>query len=179
MLNLKILLTTIPVLLLTCPVTATTVMAGESGKMQGMTATHNRIRTQLGVTPLAWSDKLAEYAQSRAYRLAEGGCRMNHGPSGRYGENLYWASAVRWSNGKREVQDISAPHVAESWQQEEENFDPQTKRCRPGAVCGHYTQMIWRYSKEIGCGMAVCVDKGQIWACNYDPPGNYIGQDPY
>ncbi len=169
----------LPVLLVFYLIVATRATAGESGTIQGMTAAHNKIRTQLGIAPLAWSDSLAEYARTRATELAKTGCRMRHGTSGRYGENLYWASAVRWSNGKREVQNIKAQHVADSWAGEREGYDSRTKRCRPGAVCGHYTQMIWRDSKELGCGMAVCADKGQIWVCYYNPPGNFIGQAPY
>ncbi|MCF6186802.1 MAG: CAP domain-containing protein [Desulfobulbaceae bacterium] len=162
-----------------CLESATWTTAGESGKMQGMTAAHNTIRNQLGIAPLVWSDTLAEYARDRAIKLAKKGCRMRHGPSGRYGENLYWASAVRWSNGKRQVQEINARHVADSWAQEGNDYNALSKKCRNGAICGHYTQMIWRDSKELGCGMAVCTDKGQIWVCNYNPPGNFIGQAPY
>ena len=157
----------------------TVVNAGETDVMHGMTAVHNQIRSRLGIAPLRWSDTLAEYAQNRANRLARNNCRLYHGPAGEYGENLYWASSVQWSNGKKEVQTISARHVAESWEQEAADYDHQAKRCRKSAVCGHYTQMIWRNSKEIGCGMAVCDDKGQIWVCNYYPPGNFIGQSPY
>ncbi|HEB69954.1 MAG TPA: SCP-like extracellular [Desulfobulbus sp.] len=153
--------------------------AGEPAAMRGMTAAHNAIRSELAIAPLVWSDTLAEYAGNRAADLAKTGCRMRHGPSGRYGENLYWASAVQWSNGRREVQDIKPQHVAASWAREKKDYDRQKKKCAPGAVCGHYTQMIWRDSKELGCGMAVCADKGQIWVCNYNPPGNYIGQAPY
>jgi len=162
-----------------CLIGATVTTAGESGKMQGMTAAHNTIRNQLGIAPLVWSDTLAEYARARAVGLAKQGCRMRHGPSGRYGENLYWASAVRWSNGKRQTQNINAGHVADSWAQEGDDYNSQIRKCRNGAVCGHYTQMIWSGSKELGCGMAVCTDKGQIWVCNYNPPGNFIGQAPY
>ncbi len=162
-----------------CLVGATVTTAGESGKMEGMTAAHNTIRNQLGIAPLVWSDSLAEHAKARAITLAKQGCRMSHGPSGRYGENLYWASAVRWSNGKRQVQEINARHVADSWALEEKNYNSQTKKCQNGAICGHYTQMIWKNSKELGCGMAACADNGQIWVCNYNPPGNFIGQTPY
>jgi hypothetical protein len=42
----------------------------------------------------------------------------------------------------------------------------------------HYTQMIWRDTTALGCGEAIC-DKTLIVACNYDPPGNYIGRRPY
>ena len=41
-----------------------------------------------------------------------------------------------------------------------------------------YTQMVWRDTTALGCGEAIC-DKTLIVACNYDPPGNYIGRRPY
>jgi hypothetical protein len=45
-------------------------------------------------------------------------------------------------------------------------------------VCGHYTQIVWRNTKSVGC--AVARGKGvEVWVCNYDPPGNYAGQRPY
>ena len=173
-------LLTVLVALSLCSAVETVAKAGETGVMPGMTAAHNRIRSQLGIAPLVWSDELAEFAQNRAIQLAENNnCQLRHEPSGQYGENLYWASAVRWSNGKREIQDISAQHVAETWEQEARDYDHRAKRCRKGAACGHYTQMIWRDSKEIGCGMVICADKGQVWVCNYSPPGNFIGQSPY
>jgi hypothetical protein len=49
--------------------------------------------------------------------------------------------------------------------------------------CGHYTQVIWRTTQRVGCGYSECQgDSGftyGIWVCNYDPPGNYIGETPY
>ena len=45
--------------------------------------------------------------------------------------------------------------------------------------CGHYTQVIWRNTQRVGCGVAVCPNGAEIWTCNYDPPGNYLGQNPY
>lgn len=163
-----------------CLTLAGSVNSAEYGKMRGITEAHNRIRVKLGITPLAWSDKLAESAETRAVHLAAANnCRMRHRPSGDYGENLYWAGAVQWSNGKRDIQQIAAQHVVGSWSQEANDYDHQRKRCRKGAKCGHYTQIIWRKSKELGCGMVICADKGQIWVCNYNPPGNYIGEPPY
>jgi hypothetical protein len=32
------------------------------------------------------------------------------------------------------------------------DYDYKTNRCRAG--CGHYTQVIWRDTKELGCAVA-------------------------
>jgi pathogenesis-related protein 1 len=48
---------------------------------------------------------------------------------------------------------------------------------------GHYTQMVWRDSTEIGAGKAVVrtgpLKGASVMYCNYDPPGNVIGKTPY
>ena len=156
-----------------------TPQAHETGIMKGMTETHNRIRARLGLPSLHWSESLAAIARKRAVNLAENNnCTMQHTKS-KLGENLFWASAVKWSDGKREAQKITAQHVAEAWAAEAADYDYKTNSCRPGAMCGHYTQMVWKDSRELGCGMAVCPGKAQIWVCVYSPPGNYIGQRPY
>jgi hypothetical protein len=36
---------------------------------------------------------------------------------------------------------------------------------------GHFTQVVWKQTKQIGCAKVTC--KGMdIYVCNYDPPGN-------
>jgi pathogenesis-related protein 1 len=50
--------------------------------------------------------------------------------------------------------------------------------------CGHYTQLVWRNTTQVGCGVADCAPDGlltnrSIWVCNYSAAGNYIGQNPY
>jgi len=47
--------------------------------------------------------------------------------------------------------------------------------------------VVWRGSARLGCGVAKCSKNSpfsgfpdwQLWVCNYDPPGNYVGQRPY
>jgi hypothetical protein len=40
---------------------------------------------------------------------------------------------------------------------------------------GHFTQVVWRGTRQVGCGKSQC--KGMdIWVCNYDPAGNWDGQ---
>ena len=42
---------------------------------------------------------------------------------------------------------------------------------------GHFTQVVWRNSKELGCAKASCSGK-DYWVCRYSPPGNIAGQFP-
>jgi len=45
---------------------------------------------------------------------------------------------------------------------------------------GHYTQMVWDKTKQVGCATAPpSVKAYSILVCRYDPPGNYPNQLPY
>ncbi len=153
----------------------------KKSRIKGILQAHNVVREKVGVPKLHWSKNLADYARQWANILAEkNSCRMQHRPPGSpYGENLYWASPIRWSNGKRELQQIRARHVVEEWANEADSYDYQGNTCRAGQTCGHYTQLIWKNSLQLGCAMAICRDKSQVWVCNYDPPGNFLGKLPY
>lgn len=139
--------------------------------MVGMTAAHDRVRAGLDIAPLEWSPELARFAQKWADKLKRGGCDLQHRPrSGpdaqRYGENIFSATG--------QVADPAM--VVDTWAAEVEGYDAKKNRCK--GVCGHYTQIVWRATTRVGCGMATCGDT-EVWVCNYDPPGNYLGQRPY
>ena len=146
---------------------------------------HNKVRTAHNLPPLTWSDKLANYAQQWANRSAKvRNCGMKHRPQqGRYkqehGENLWWASPRVWSNGLKELQPITIQRVVKDWADEQPFYDYASNTCKPGEQCGHYTQIVWRETTQVGCAYAQCSDKSQLWVCNYNPPGNYIGERPY
>ena len=45
-------------------------------------------------------------------------------------------------------------------------------------MTGHYTAMMWKNNKQLGCGMGFNVEKGcQVTACNYrsTPLTNLVG----
>jgi pathogenesis-related protein 1 len=147
---------------------------------QEMLSAHNQWRREVGVPDLRWADDLADTAQRWAEFLrASRNCAPAHNEGAIMGENLYWASATPWSDGRVEKQKITPTRVVDSWAGEKPLYDQGSGACRPGAECGHYTQLVWRRTTELGCGMAVCGDLSQIWVCNYRPPGNYAGQRPY
>ena len=146
-------------------------------------AAHNKWRANVGVTEkLSYSPALAETAQAWADNLKRTNhCRMRHSESdGQYGENLYWASALEWSDGSNELQKLSPEDVVDSWGSEKADYDYASNRCKQGKTCGHYTQMVWRTTRTVGCAMAVCEDtREQVWACRYQPAGNWVGRKPY
>lgn len=148
-------------------------------------AAHNSVRAAHNLPPLTWSSSLANYAQEWANRSANvRNCGMKHRPqSGKFkqqhGENLWWASPRTWSNGLRELQPITVQRVVKDWADEKPFYNYATNTCKAGEQCGHYTQIVWRETKEVGCAYQQCADKSQLWVCNYSPAGNYIGERPY
>ena len=145
-----------------------------------MLAAHNRWRAQVGVPPMAWSDTLAQSSARWAAQLGLGRlCQMEHSETPDVGENLYWASPVRWSNGQTAAQTIDPAFVVDAWGREVADFLPESNTCRPGTRCRHYTQIVWRATREVGCAVRVCSGKDQVWVCQYRPAGNYIGVRPY
>ncbi|HWB78799.1 MAG TPA: CAP domain-containing protein [Nannocystaceae bacterium] len=139
---------------------------GEQGKLVGLTDAHNRVRAEVGVGPLAWSDELERYASAWASQLAAKGCDLVHRGDGRYGENIFWSSNAS-----------TAADVVAQWAAERVGYDHRRNRCE--GTCGHFTQIVWKRSAKLGCGMASCGGGGEIWVCNYDPAGNVMGQSPY
>ena len=144
---------------------------------------HNKWRAAVGVKEqLSYSPALAVSAQAWADNLKQTNhCQMRHSkPDGKYGENLFWGSAMNWSDGRKEMQQVSPQQVVDSWGSEMADYDYSNNSCTPGKMCGHYTQMVWRATKKVGCAMAVCKDtQMQVWVCQYQPAGNWVGNKPY
>jgi pathogenesis-related protein 1 len=145
-------------------------------------AAHNKWRAKVGVGKLSYSPELAASAQTWADNLKQAHhCRMRHSQTkGKYGENIYWASASVWTDGRRTLQKVTSAKPVDSWGSEKADYNYATNSCKPGKMCGHYTQMVWKDSKKVGCAMAVCDDtQDQVWVCHYLPAGNWVGMKPY
>jgi uncharacterized protein YkwD len=141
---------------------------GEPAQFRGIVAAHNYWRNQVNVPALRWSPALAQVAQQWANQLQSRGCPMQHSNTNNYGENLAFFSNMA----------VSPQMVAGLWADERNDYNHRNNSCRAGKQCGHYTQMVWRETNELGCGVAACGNK-QVWVCNYAPAGNYTGQTPY
>jgi hypothetical protein len=165
---------------------------GETGIFVGMTAAHNAARAALGAEPalpdLTWSTELAAVAQDWADTLTGSDCgSIAHRMPNMYGENI----AMRGTS--RLVEPFSPEDAVAGWDAEvacweygtisrTEQCDMQCAQALNSNGCGHYTQLIWRNTQRVGCGYSTCADDRftyEVWVCNYDPPGNFIGQTPY
>ena len=138
---------------------------------------HNAWRARVGTPPLRWSGDLADAARSWAATLADRRCRLEHSDEA-FGENLFFASALQ-SGGRRQLLHMRPGQVVEAWAGEAADYAYASNSCARGKMCGHYTQIVWKGTREVGCGMAVCSDLGQIWVCEYRPAGNVVGRRPY
>lgn len=49
----------------------------------------------------------------------------------------------------------------------------------PGTGTGHFTQVVWKNSKEIGVGKAFSRDNRVYVVALYYPAGNYVGRENY
>ncbi|TGJ73085.1 hypothetical protein EYR41_000204 [Orbilia oligospora] len=132
-----------------------TAFTSREGKFsRDMLKITNNLRAIHGSPPLVWNKTLATYA-SRQGRKCD--FRHSHGP---YGENLAGGG----------------PMNNPVWYQwylytEVSNYDWNG----PGFAkdTGHFTQLVWKSSKQIGCAwIAGCSNLAyQVW-CEYTPAGN-------
>ncbi|KAF5733242.1 putative STS14 protein precursor [Tripterygium wilfordii] len=129
--------------------------------------THNTARNQVGVSNMTWDDAIATYAQNYADSRIDD-CNLVHS-NGTYGENLAKGSSGTFSG-------VDAVNL---WVAEKAYYNYTSNSCAVGQQCGHYTQVVWRNSVRLGCARVRCNNGWWFVTCNYDPPGNYVGQRPY
>ena len=136
-----------------------------SSLARGMLTAHNAVRAEVKLPPLQWSDELVAVSQKWADTLLVQS-RFAHNPDSPYGENLFMITGA-----------TAAPSiVVREWASESRDYDYRLNTCR--AICGHYTQIVWRHTLRVGCAVARGAGR-EVWVCSYDPPGNFVGERPY
>ncbi len=145
---------------------ATTFVSAHNSLRQAVTQPANYSGTWATIPNVSWSDTVAQHAQAWADTLKAQGCIGNHDPNRvNEGENLAWGSG------------LTPQGAVDMWGNEKSlytynpvySFDTNT---------GHYTQIVWRSSTQIGCGIASCGTTNMI-VCRYSPAGNMSGAQPY
>jgi len=126
---------------------------------------HNEIRSRHSASALKWSSKLAADAQRWAEDLAKRNC-IQPSSSNDYGENIAYMSGGQLTGRK----------VTDMWYEEHDKY----RYGNPGfsTQTGHFTQIVWQSSKEMGVGKAVSSTGAQFVVARYQPPGNVRGQFP-
>ena len=134
---------------------------------------HNRARIKVGSRPLTWSKEIAAYAQEWVNHLVKTDCSLRHRPrSGEYAQK-YGENGFMGTKGYDGIGE-----AVRLWQSEARDYEGQVITESNYTLFGHYTQMVWKASAQMGCGKAEC-DGRILFLCNYDPPGNVFGETPY
>lgn len=141
-----------------------------------MLEAHNDWRRVVDVPPLKWSAELERSAQQVVDQLAAGTCELKHS-GGKYGENLHKSGALKWTDGRVEHSPESPAQIVAAWGSEADSYRWADNAC--SGVCGHYTQVVWKDTKAVGCARARCANNDDVVVCQYDPAGNIRGQRPF
>ena len=127
---------------------------------------HNKFRNMHHVPPLKLNKELCSIAENYAKTLATKlQCLQHSGNTYKgqeLGENLYGCYGM----------DPTGLDISNHWYDEikKYNFNGDWQ-----IGCGHFTQMVWKETEEVGFGK--CKDKGgHIYVvANYYPAGNFLG----
>ncbi|WP_205958397.1 CAP domain-containing protein [Qipengyuania sediminis] len=141
---------------------------------QRLLALHNAERARVGLPALRWNPALARDAGSWAEKLLQKG-KLHHASADErsgHGENLWMGTAGAWDadgmvnmflEERRYFRPAAFPHVSltGNW-----------------SDVGHYSQIVWRDTREVGC--AKQTGNGvDVLVCRYYPAGNVMGRAPF
>jgi hypothetical protein len=124
--------------------------ASNAAFAQQILKAHNRLRCLHGAPPLQWSNAVADYAQRWVDKAGFQHSDSYNAPVGPMGENLFGTTGA-----------LSGDEAAQAWYSESEGYD--YGREGPSSS-GHFTAMIWKDARYLGCGRA-----GGTLSCNYWP----------
>jgi uncharacterized protein YkwD len=127
---------------------------------------HNIYRAKHGVPPLVLSSPLNHVAQQYATQLARTK-QFVHSGQKQYGENLYASRSSTQAPPRPDA-------VVDSWYNEIQHYHFNQPGFRPAT--GHFTQVVWKSSQELGMGIAQASDGTWYVVGNYHPPGNIANQ---
>ncbi|XP_067035849.1 uncharacterized protein [Acropora muricata] len=121
---------------------------------------HNYFRTLHQVPPVTWSMDLQKEAEAWVKYLGENNKfhHSQHNPGNLYLQGQipkeYCSDAIWWFH----------------WEEKFYNYsDPRYSR-----RTGHFTQVVWRNSKQIGAAWAIRKDGKLVVSIKYRPGGNYV-----
>ena len=151
-----------------------------------MTLATNQVRAGVDTTTvpagplpfLRWDPNLASYAAAWAAQcISSNGQLLDHDPNRTnvagyqyIGENIFAAGGS-----------ATAQAAVDLWAAEKSFYDYATNTCASGHTCGHYTQLVWRTTLNVGCALHACPSLAypNTIVCDYGPGGNFGGQPPY
>ncbi|KAG8192352.1 hypothetical protein JTE90_002172 [Oedothorax gibbosus] len=128
---------------------------------------HNEYRSKHGVPKLTLSDEICSYAKEWADHLASKDL-FEHRSGGKYGENIF----MKWSSDPNHM--VTGEEAVDSWYSEIKDYtfgqEPRTLKS------GHFTQVVWKASQEMGVAWARSKSGKLLVVANYSPAGNFVGK---
>lgn len=122
---------------------------------------HNYFRALHQVAPVTWSTDLQKEAEDWVKYLAENN-KFHHSKKNpgnlylsAYKPKEYCTDAIQWFHWEEKYYDYSNPKYYKA--------------------AGHFTQVIWKNSREIGAAWAIRKDKRLVISIKYRTGGNVIG----
>ena len=147
--------------------------AQDAGFADRILRTHNEERARLGIPPLSWSPALANNARQWAAHLATLNVLEHDDSLDVEGENLWRGTGggaytpedmvTLWIDERAAFTNGVFPDVSTSGQWED---------------VGHYTQVIWRNTAQVGCALDQAGDD-EVLVCRYMEGGNFEGEKTF
>lgn len=131
--------------------------------------THNEYRRKHGVCDIKHNSALSKIAQGWADHLASSGS-FQHSTNVYKGDKLGENIATKWSSSGA---DYTGKEAVDQWYSEVSKYD--FRRATFASGTGHFTQVVWKGSHELGIGKAKGKDGRVFVVANYYPAGNIMG----
>jgi len=134
---------------------------------------------------LVWNDELAVIAQRWADQ-----CTFGHDPErSKLDRTSVGQNVATFSNSRKfswaEIESSYLAQSAQNWYDEVTNPGFSRWNIKPfqfSSGTGHYTQVVWAETREVGCGLVYYLDGSwytTLVVCNYAVAGNMAGGEMY
>lgn len=118
--------------------------------------------------PMTWSNSLSAWAYQYADSLKGtaydpcSGTLKHSSDRHNQGENIAYATNADWT------------YLIDMWYDEIKDYDYNdiTGIDHNGVEVGHFTQLVWASSDQVGCASVKCPNDGTYLLCEYSPEGN-------
>jgi uncharacterized protein YkwD len=124
---------------------------------------HNLYRACHNAQPLMFNCEILKISQDYSQYLLDNN-KFEH--SGNTYHGAWMGENLAYTGGYS----ITGETPTDMWYDEIKDYNFNNPSYQPG--CGHFTQVVWKNSKEFGIGLA-CANRACYMTANYYPGGNY------